>query len=208
MYSVIIVDDHPMICSIIRILLQDTGRFEVVAERTTGSAGLAAVRDLAPNLLIVDLDVPLLGGIEVIRRVRASQANVSILVVSSAEEGANGVRVMSAGANGFVSKGCDLGDVVTAASMLVQGKSFFSQDVMAHAANFPQLMQHNPVSMLSEKEFEVFRCLAQGQSNLEIAAHMLISNKTASAYRRRIMEKLGLSNIRDLIELAKAHDMS
>jgi DNA-binding NarL/FixJ family response regulator len=207
MFKTIIVDDHPMICAAIRALLEGSGQFEIVAERANGNTGLAAVRELGPDLLIIDLDIPMLGGIEVIRRVRASQANVAILVVSAADEVANGIRALRMGANGFVHKGGALNDLVTAATLVLQGKSFFSQDVLANAANFPQLATGGSIEHLSEKEFEVFRCLAQGQSNIEIASHMLISNKTVSAHKRKIMDKLGLNNIRDLIELAKAQNV-
>lgn len=207
MFKTIIVDDHPMICAAIRALLEGSGQFEIVAERSNGNTGLAAVRELAPDLLIIDLDIPMLGGIEVIRRVRASQAGVAILVVSAADEVANGIRALRMGANGFVHKGGALNDLVTAATLVLQGKSFFSQDVLANAANFPQMSTGGSIEHLSEKEFEVFRCLAQGQSNIEIASHMLISNKTVSAHKRKIMDKLGLNNIRDLIEMAKTQNV-
>lgn len=207
MYKTIIVDDHPMICAAIRALLESSGQFEIVAERANGNTGLAAVREFAPDLLIIDLDIPMLGGIEVIRRVRASHSNVAILVVSAADEVANGIRALRMGANGFVHKGGALNDLVTAATLVLQGKSFFSQDVLANAANFPQMSAGGSIEHLSEKEFEVFRCLAQGQSNIEIASHMLISNKTVSAHKRKIMDKLGLNNIRDLIEMAKTQNV-
>lgn len=207
MTSVVIVDDHPMIRAALRSLLEGTGRYQVIAERGTGNAGLAAVRDLKPGLLILDLDVPVLGGIEVIRRLRAAQSNIPILVVSSADETANGIRVLRMGGNGFVHKGGALDEVVTAATLVLQGKSYFSQDVLATAANYPSLTGDRSIERLSEKEFDVFRGLVQGKSNLEIAAHMLISNKTVSAHKRRIMDKLGVHNIRELIELAKSHNV-
>lgn len=207
MFKVVIVDDHPMVCAAVRALLEDSGQFEIIAERHNGSAGLAAVRELQPDLLIVDLDIPMLGGMEIIRRVRAFRENIAILVVSAADETANGIRSLRMGANGFVHKGGALGDLVMAAMLVTKGKSFFTQDVLANAANYPGLASGSSVEHLSEKEFEVFKRLAQGQSNLEIASHMLISNKTVSAHKRRIMERLGLGNIRDLIELAKTQNL-
>ena len=207
MISVVIVDDHPMIRSALRSLLEGTGRFQVIAERGTGNAGLAAVRDMKPSLLILDLDVPVLGGIEVIRRLRAAQSHMPILVVSAADETANGIRVLRMGGNGFVHKGGALDEVVTAAVLVMQGKSYFSQDVLATAANYPSLSVDASIERLSEKEFDVFRGLVQGKTNLEIASHMLISNKTVSAHKRRIMDKLGVHNIRELIELAKSQNV-
>ena len=207
MFTVVIVDDHPMIRSALRTLLENTGRFQVIAERGTGNAGLAAVRDMKPSLLVLDLDVPVLGGIEVIRRLRAAQSHMPILVVSAADETANGIRVLRMGGNGYVHKANQLDEVVTAATLVMQGKSYFSQDVLATAANYPSLTVDASIARLSEKEFDVFRGLVQGRSNLEIASHMLISNKTVSAHKRRIMDKLGVHNIRELIELAKSQNV-
>jgi DNA-binding NarL/FixJ family response regulator len=207
MFNVVIVDDHPMIRAALRTALESSGRFQVIAERATGNAGLAAAREMQPDLLVVDLDIPMLGGIEVIRRLRAAQATFPILVVSAADETVNGIRALRTGANGFVHKGGALEDLLMAATLLMQGKSFFGQDVLANAANYPSMTVDDSIAALSEKEFEVFRRLVQGQSNIEIASHLLISNKTVSAHKRRIMDKLGISNIRELIELAKAQNV-
>ena len=207
MYNVVIVDDHPMVRAILRTALEHTGRFQIVAERSTGNAGLAAARECQPHLLILDLDIPMLGGIEVIRRLRAAGATFPILVVSSSDETTNGIRVLRMGGNGFVHKSGVLDEVITAATLVAQGRSYFAQGVLANAANYPTVTEEQSISHLSEKEFEVFRWLVQGKSNLEIAAHLLISNKTVSAHKRRLMDKLGISNIRELIELAKAHNV-
>ena len=207
MFNVVIIDDHPMIRSAIRSLLEASGRFRVVAERGSGTTGLAAVRELNPDLLVLDLDIPMLGGIEVVRRIRTAQATLPILVVSSADETVNGIRALRMGANGYLHKGGALEDLVTAATLLMQGKTFFGHDVLANTANFPSATVEDSIAKLSEKEFEVFRRLVMGQSNIEIAGHLLISNKTVSAHKRRIMDKLGIGNIRDLIELAKSQNV-
>jgi DNA-binding NarL/FixJ family response regulator len=203
MHKVVVVDDHPMIRAAIRSLLEGSGRFEIVAERASGNTGIAAVRELKPDLVILDLDIPLLGGIEVIRRLRAAQVETPVLVVSSADETVNGIRVLRTGGNGFVHKSGALDDLLIAASLLMQGKSYFANDILADAANHPGMTVDDSIAKLSGKEFEVFRRLVQGQSNIEIAAHMLISNKTVSAHKRRLLDKFGVSNIRDLIELAR-----
>lgn len=205
MYRVVIIDDHPVVRMAVRSLLEANGQFVVVGEREDGVTGLAAVRELMPDMLIVDLGVPLLGGIEVIERLRRDKMGVGVLVVSAQEEGVGGVRALRAGANGYVHKSGGLDDLVMAAMMVARGKSFFGQSILVAAAEAPNVESEDALSRLSAREFEVFRFLAQGQSNSVIAKHLLISNKTVSGYKSKLMAKLGLKNIVQLVEVAKLH---
>ncbi|WP_266168005.1 response regulator transcription factor [Dyella subtropica] len=205
MFTAVVVDDHPMINEVVRSLLERSGEFQVLAECINGSSGLAAARDLRPDLLVIDLDIPLLGGVEVIHRLRQSGESIAILMISAADEVVAGVRAFRAGADGFVHKSAAMDDIVTAAQLAVRGKIYFGKDVMAAASSAIVAGQDGPLSRLGKREFEVFRCLALGMSNIDIAHHMMISNKTVSAHKRNVMDKLGLANIRDLIELARSN---
>lgn len=204
MFTAIIVDDHPMINGAVRSLLEKVGEFRVLAECTNGTAGLAAAREMRPDLLIIDLDIPLLGGVEVVHRLRQSGESMAILMISAGDEVVNGVRAFRAGADGFVHKSAAMTDISMASQLVVRGKIYFDKEIMAAAANVITVGQGGPLSCLGKREFEVFRCLAQGMSNIDIARHMMISNKTVSAHKKNVMDKLGLSNIRDLIDLARS----
>ena len=201
MYKVIIVDDHPMVSASLRSLLEAHDQFEVVGVHDNGGAALAAARTTQPDLLVIDLGVPVLGGVEVISRLRAGGAQFGILVISGGESHESGLRALRAGANGFVHKTDALNEVAMAALVVARGKSYFNQELLALAGDGNS--DGKPVSRLTEREFEVFRCLVAGQSNREIGDHMRLSNKTVSAYKMKILRKLGARNIRDLIELAR-----
>jgi DNA-binding NarL/FixJ family response regulator len=201
MYKVIIVDDHPMVSASLRSLLEAHDQFEVVGVHDNGGAALAAARTVQPDLLVIDLGVPVLGGVEVISRLRAGGAQFGILVISGGESHESGLRALRAGANGFVHKTDALNEVAMAALVVARGKSYFNQELLALAGDGNS--DGKPVSRLTEREFEVFRCLVAGQSNREIGDHMRLSNKTVSAYKMKILRKLGARNIRDLIELAR-----
>ena len=201
MYKVIIVDDHPMVSASLRTLLEAHDQFEVVGVHDNGGAALAAARTMQPDLLVIDLGVPVLGGVEVISRLRAGGAQFGILVISGGESHESGLRALRAGANGFVHKTDALNEVAMAALVVARGKSYFNQELLALAGDGNS--DGKPVSRLTEREFEVFRCLVAGQSNREIGDHMRLSNKTVSAYKMKILRKLGARNIRDLIELAR-----
>lgn len=201
MIRVIIVDDHPMVSAALKELLERQGQFEVVATYENGGAALAAARTLQPDLLVVDLMVPVLGGVEVISRLRAGGAQFGILVVSGGEAHDGGLRALRAGANGFVHKTDAMDEIAMAAMVVARGKSYFSQELLTLAGEGQA--DGRPVTRLTEREFEVFRCLVAGQSNRDIGEHMRLSNKTVSAYKMKIMRKLGARNIRDLIELSR-----
>ena len=197
MYRVIIVDDHPMVSAALKDLLETNDQFEVVAVHDNGGAALSAARSLQPDLLIIDLGVPVLGGVEVISRLRAGGSQIGILVVSGGEAHESGLRALRAGANGFVHKTDALSEIAMASLVVARGKSYFNQELLTLAGDGQT--DGRPVTRL----IEVFRCLVAGQSNRDIGEHMRLSNKTVSAYKMKIMRKLGARNIRDLIELAR-----
>ncbi|UHQ19650.1 response regulator transcription factor [Lysobacter sp. KIS68-7] len=201
MFRVIIVDDHPMVAAALKDLLETQEHFEVVAVHDNGGSALSAARMLQPDLLIIDLGVPVLGGVEVISRLRAGGAQFGILVVSGGESHESGLRALRAGANGFIHKTDAMSEISMAALVVARGKSYFNQELLALSGDGQA--DGRPVSRLTEREFEVFRCLVAGQSNRDIGNHMRLSNKTVSAYKMKIMRKLGARNIRDLIELSR-----
>lgn len=205
MFTAVIVDDHPMVNGAIRTLLERAGEFKVLAECTNGQTALSVATELHPDILIIDLDLPVLGGTEVISRLRESGKPMAILMISAGEEIVCGVRAFRAGADGFVHKSAPMEDVVAAAQLIVRGKIYFSRSIMNAASGTAAKGPQGPLNDLGRREFEVFRCLALGMSNVDIARHMDISNKTVSAHKRNVMDKLGLSNIRDVIELARHH---
>ncbi|WNL44734.1 response regulator transcription factor [Dyella sp. BiH032] len=205
MFTAVIVDDHPMVNGAIRTMLERTGEFKVLAECTNGQTALSVATELHPDLLVIDLDLPQLGGTEVISRLREGGKPMAILMISAGEEIVSGVRAFRAGADGFIHKSAPMEDVVAAAQLIVRGKIYFARSVMTAASGVVSNGSQGPLNDLGRREFEVFRCLALGMSNVDIARHMEISNKTVSAHKRNVMDKLGLANIRDVIEMARRY---
>ena len=205
MFTAVIVDDHPMVNGAIRTMLERTGEFKVLAECINGQTALSVATELHPDLLVIDLDLPQLGGAEVITRLREGGRPMAILMISAGEEIVSGVRAFRAGADGFIHKSAPMEDVVAAAQLIVRGKIYFARSIMSAASGTISGGTQGPLNDLGRREFEVFRCLALGMSNVDIARHMEISNKTVSAHKRNVMDKLGLANIRDVIEMARRY---
>jgi two-component system response regulator FimZ (fimbrial Z protein) len=147
-----------------------------------------------PDLLILDLDLPRLDGLSMIRRIRANDENIRILVLSAKPEAVMAGHSRLAGANGYVGKGREIGQLVTAVKTILFGYDCFPADAGSG--------REGGLNLLSPREVEVLQYLARGVSNKDIAMRLSLSDKTVSTYKGRIQEKLGLSSLVAMIEFA------
>ena len=208
MHSVIIVDDHPAIRLAVQSALEAAGEFEVVGEAGDGPSGLALIREKRPDLVILDLDLPRLSGLDLIERVRKSQPTTKLLVLSAQQESIFALRTVQAGANGFMSKHENMHTVVQAALTVLGGYNMFpSSALSSHSNAKPGAHASSLLKTLSDRELTVLQYLARGMSNKEIAETLLISNKTISSYKTRIFEKLGISTLVELVDFTRAQHL-
>lgn len=209
MQTVIIVDDHPAIRLAVRHALEATGQLEVVGESGDGPAGLALVRELKPDLVILDLDLPRLSGLDLIERVKKTHPGTRLLVLSAQQESIFASRTAQAGANGFMSKNENMQAVVLAAQTVLAGYNMFPSTANASYSKAKIGVQPDALlRSLSDRELTVLQYLARGMSNKEIAETLLISNKTISSYKTRIFEKLGISTVVELVDFTRAHRLT
>jgi two-component system response regulator EvgA len=208
MQSVVVVDDHPAIRLAVRSALEATGQFEVVGEASDGPSALAVIRERQPKLVILDLDLPRLNGLDVIERVRKLHRDIRLLVLSGQQESIFGARAVKAGANAFISKTEDLQRLIQAAHTVLAGYSMFATSVLAsHSAGADGNRPGALIKSLSDRELTVLQYLARGLSNKEIAETLLISNKTISGYKARIFQKLSISSLVELVDFSRAHQL-
>ncbi|AUT72752.1 two component transcriptional regulator, LuxR family [Paraburkholderia hospita] len=195
MKRIVIVDDHPMIRGAIASVFRSDPELQIVGESGDGEEGLRMVLSLNPDLVVLDLDLPSLDGLSMIRRIRAQDDGMHILVLSAKPDHVMSLHTQQAGANGYVSKGRELTEMLTAARTVLLGFDCFP----AHA---PHTGKAGGLDVLSPREMEVLQYLARGISNKEIASRLFLSDKTVSTYKTRLYEKLGLSSLAALIEFA------
>lgn len=200
MKRIMIIDDHPIIRGTIANVLRADPELDMVGECGDGEDGLRMVLAESPDLVILDLDLPRLDGLSMIRRIRAQNLKTSILVLSAKPEHVMASYTRSAGANGYVSKGREISELITALKTVLFGYDCFPVDT-THAAS------DNGLKSLSAREVEVLQHLARGASNRDIAGRLFLSDKTVSTYKSRIQEKLGLSSLAALIEFASLHKL-
>lgn len=199
--TVLLVDDHPVVRDGYRHLLENTPDIHVVAEANDGETGCALYRKQAPDVVILDLNMPGIGGLETLRRIRAYDPDARILIFSMHGDKTMLVRALEAGATGYLTKQCGMGKMVEAVRQVAQGNFLIDSNHAAARGGQPASAD-DPLGRLSRREFQIFKLLAEGNSVAEIAAKISISPKTVGGHHTNIMKKLELSNHSQLTRLA------
>ncbi len=189
---IVIVDDHAVVRRGVRTLLEAQPGWEVVGEASNGAAALEMVEALQPDVVVLDLSLPEVHGLEVARRIRASSPEIEVLVLTMHESAELAHQVKAAGARGFVRKSDADQDLVVAIEAIRRGESFFSAPPEGEVVPAP----------VTRREREIVELVADGQTTKEIAARLGISVKTVEAHRTNIMRKLGLRSMSDMVRYA------
>jgi DNA-binding NarL/FixJ family response regulator len=175
----------------------------VVGEAAHGLAGVDAAIALLPDVIVMDLAMPVIGGTEATQRIKAAAPSVSILVLTAREEADDIEQVMAAGASGYVLKRSAAEDLLRAVRAVVGGGVYLDPAMAASAlASLGQLPNGSAAARLSERETEVLKGIAEGHTVKDIAARLAISTRTFETYRARAMDKLGLKTRADIVRHA------
>lgn len=203
MSKVLVVDDHPFIrASVCMQLRQD--QHEVVGQADNGVDAVRLARECSPDIVILDLLIPGLDGLEVISRIKGLERPCKLLVLTSQPAENYSLRCMKAGASGFVSKTDDLVALSKAVVAVLSGYTFFPA-VALSTVNRRELEddEAQSIARLSDRELVILQQLAKGMSNKAIGEAMLLSNKTISTYKARLIEKLKVASLIDLADFAR-----
>ncbi|WP_166219906.1 response regulator transcription factor [Pseudomonas atagonensis] len=194
MKSALIVDDHPVVRAAIIIVLQRLG-FKIIHEASSGNEVLSLIREHNPSLVILDLRLPVLDGLEVMVRIRTNNLHCKVLVFSSHEPLFYQERCRRAGALAYVTKTNKLEELSRAISGVMSGYSYFCALADSGVMSPAQLTEKQMIEQLSDRELSIFVQLAQGKLNKTIAEEMHLSHKTISTYKTRLMKKLGVRSV-------------
>ena len=202
--AILIADDHAMVRSGLRRILEGEPGLRVVAEAHDGQSTLAALSESLPDVLMLDLGMPPPSGPQLIASIRARWPELPILVVSMHND-PRIVRVaLQAGASGYVPKDSDPDTLVGALRRVAAGGRYVEPGLADELLFLPP-DAHDPRKVLSPREFEVFERLAAGRTNHEIARELFLSEKTVSTHKTKLMSKLNLDNMADLVRYADEH---
>ncbi|HAV1663016.1 TPA: fimbria biosynthesis transcriptional regulator FimZ [Enterobacter hormaechei subsp. xiangfangensis] len=205
--SVIIMDEHPIVRMSIEVLLQKNKNIQVKLKSGDSHEVLDCIRNHPIDLVILDIELTGTDGFVLLKRIRNLNKDIKVLFLSSKSEAFYAGRAIRAGANGFVSKRKDLGEIYNAVEMILTGYSFFPSETLSFINHLGSRTGAAVDMPLSNREVTVLRYLANGLSNKEIADQLLLSNKTISAHKSNIFSKLGVQSIVELIDYAKAHEL-
>lgn len=204
MTTVMLVDDHPIVLTAVRMLLERE-RFRVIGTAEDGKEAVELARKLSPQVVIVDIGLPELDGMEVIKRLQLLDPPPKIMALTGQPADLYVRRCLDAGIGAFVNKNEDIESVVFALKALIKGYSTFPQ----MSVNSNSLESESArLDSLSNREMEVLRRLARGENNKAIGESMNLSAKTISTYRGRIMEKLKSESLVEMIDLAKRNSVN
>ncbi len=203
---VIVVDDHTLVRAGIRELLSTTDDICVVGEATNGAEAMGLIRQQEADLLLLDLSMPGVAGVDLIRRLIAEFPRLPILMLSMHNDGAIVSRILKAGAKGYVTKDCEPETLLGAIRKVARGGRFIDPalvDDMVFEHNEPE----SPQRLLSDREFQILQKLSNGLTLAEIAAELCLSPKTVSTHKTRLMQKLRLKTSADIIRYALNHNL-
>lgn len=207
MIRILIADDHAIIRGGLKQIFATTKDIIVTSEAVQGSEVVEKLRTCAVDLLLLDMTMPGISGIDLIRRVRADQPSLPVLVLSIHNEAQVASRALRAGAAGYLTKDSDPDILLTAIRKLAAGGRFIDPKLVDAMVFQRDGIDVPPHEVLSDREFQVLQMIAEGNSINEIADSCSLSAKTISTHKMRLMLKLGLANNADIIRYALRHGL-
>lgn len=207
MKSALIVDDHPVVRAAVKLVLE-AERFKVIHEASSASEVMALIRKHQPKLVILDLKLPGLGGLEVLERLKSDNPECKVLIFTSQDPLHYQNRCLRGGAMGYVTKTNQLLQLHKAIQALMSGYSYFAAlPDTTHASSPLDRSEKQLIDQLSNRELSILEQLALGKSNKAIAGDMHLSHKTVSTYKTRLMKKLAINSTVHLREFAKRNHL-
>jgi len=200
---VLVVDDHELVRSGISRLLTDAKGIDVVGEAASGEEAVQFAKEQQPDVILMDIRMPGIGGLEATRKIARHNSNIQVIAVTACDDNPFAARLLQAGASGYITKGADADEMVTAIVKVKSGQKYISPEIAQRMALKPfQQDQVSPFDELSEREMQIALMIVGCQKVAEISEKLFLSPKTVNSYRYRIFEKLSIDSDVELTHLA------
>jgi len=206
---VLVVDDHDLVRTGISRMLADISGLQVIGQADSGEDAIRKARELKPDVVLMDVKMPGIGGLEAIRKLLRSYPDLKVIAVTICEEDPFPTRLLQAGAAGYLTKGAALEEMVQAIRMVFGGQRYISPQIAQQLAlkSFQPQLSESPFDLLSEREIQIALMIANCQKVQHISDKLCLSPKTVNTYRYRIFEKLSITSDVELALLAVRHGM-
>jgi two-component system, NarL family, invasion response regulator UvrY len=199
---ILLVDDHAVVRMGFKMLIEAEDDITVIGEAESGEVAIKLFQELKPDIIVMDITMPGIGGLEAIDRIIAKDKNTKILVLSAHEDSVHPKRVLNAGAMGYLTKRSAAEELIKAIKSIHQGKRYLEPNIAQQMAITQLSGETNPVEILSDREFEVFIALAKGKSTNEIADTLCLSPRTVGTHLYNIKQKLNANNSAEIALIA------
>ncbi len=208
MIKVLVVDDHDLVRTGIRRMLEDIAGFKVTGEARSGEEGVRLAREIRPDVVLMDVKMRGIGGLEATKKLVRVDPDIKVLVVTVCDDDLFPAKLLQAGASGYITKDASMDEMVQAIRAVHSGQRYISPAIAQQLA-FKHVTDkdESPFSTLSERELQVMMMITQGCKPQEISEKLNLSPKTVNSYRYRIFEKLGVKNDVELTLLAIRHGL-
>ncbi|MBS1170469.1 MAG: LuxR family transcriptional regulator [Burkholderiaceae bacterium] len=206
MIRIFIADDHLLMRDGVKLIINGCGEMQICGEAGCGLDVLKGIGEIECDLLMMDLSMPGMGGIELIRRVRQIRPSLPILVMSMHDSSDVVTAAMRAGAKGFMTKNADASRLLSIIRMIARGGSYIDPAI-AHSTVFDYARGGMPHELLSARERQILMLIASGHSTSRIATDLALSPKTVSTHKKNIMEKLGVDSTAGMVRYAISHHL-
>ena len=207
--KILVVDDHDLVRMGIVRMLADIDGYQVVGDAKSGEEAVIKARALSPDVVLMDVKMPGMGGLEATKKLLAAKASIKIIAVTACDDDIYPTRLMQAGAVGYVTKGAEFSEIINAINKVIRGDLYMSNSIAQQLAlkNFSGGSQESPFEKLSQRELQTAMQIANGQKVNDIAVAFSVSPKTVNSYRYRIFEKLDINSDVELTLLAVKHNL-
>ena len=208
MIKVIIADNHPIIRMGVRKVLESADGFELIHEVANTEELFEKLKDTTPDVVMLEMDIPEMNGIAALRKIKNEYPDVKVLMYSGQSEDVYALSAIRAGAFGYLAKSSDLEYITTAVTKVSEGSMFITNELAQRLAfDEGTKKPRRFFRKLSTREIEVLKLLASGKRNKEVALGLNLNEKTVSTYKARLMKKLNVDNMVDLLQQAKALEL-
>ncbi|MBL4909701.1 MAG: UvrY/SirA/GacA family response regulator transcription factor [Alteromonadaceae bacterium] len=208
MINILLVDDHELVRTGIHKILNDVKGFKVVGEAQTGEEAVQYCRKSEPDVVLMDMNMPGIGGLEATKKILRYTPDVKIIVLTVHSEDPFPTKVMQIGASGYLTKGAGPDEMINAIRAVHSGQRYITPDIAQQMAlNQFKSADENPFNSLSERELQIMLMITRGEKVVDISKQLILSSKTINSYRYRMFEKLNVGNDVELTHLAIRYGM-
>lgn len=208
MINVLLVDDHELVRTGIRKILDEVKGIKVIGEAQTGEEAVQFCRKSEPDVVLMDMNMPGIGGLEATKKIIRTAPDAKVIVLTVYTDDPIPTKVMQIGASGYLTKDAGPDEMVNAIRAVKSGQRYITPDVAQKMAlNQFKTVEENPFASLSEREIQIMFMITRGEKVPDISKQLILSTKTINSYRYRMFEKLNVSNDVELTHLAIRHGM-